>query len=248
MRAIRVLCLSSVIAVPSSYDALASRASMKEHRCYSATHPPMSVSAEERKTLDRGEMIFVDSIELPGRSWPRVCTYQFIKAGSESSIAVLTDFARQHDYIPRVIHSEVVPSTSKSFIRHVAYVIDLPLAGDEVDTLREEVGRMGGGSEGYTLTWHALASSGTNAIDGSATFVPWHNASTGGNGTLMIYEQAVDPKGWVTRVWFIKRRGLDAVRDATTAIARQVEMEVASQPAVLANQIADFRETLARAP
>ena len=244
----RILRMTGALFLPAALGALATRSTSADHHCFSATHPPMAVSAEEREALDRGEMILIDTIEIEDHSWPRVCTYKYIRADPETSIAIFTDYARQVDYIPRVIHSAVVPSTADSSIKHVAYVIDLPLARDEVDTMREEVRRLAGASAGYVLAWHALTSSGTNAIDGSATFVPWRNDSTGRNGTLMIYEQAVDPKSWVTRIWFIKRRGIAAVRDATDAIATQIEKEVATRPVSLTANIAEFRRTLARAP
>ncbi|MDB4913529.1 MAG: hypothetical protein JWM95_1173 [Gemmatimonadetes bacterium] len=213
-------------------------------RCFSAGYPPALVTSAERDSLDGGELL-LRIIPIEGRSWPRVCTYSVIDADPQTSIAVLMDYHLQVSYMPRVLHAEVVPDTDAT-ATHVAYVVDVPLWRDEVDTLRETIRRVTGRSgDGYALEWHALASTGTNAIDGSATFVPWRNAQTARVGTLMVYEQAVDPKSWLTRIPFIRNRGIDAVRDATTALARRIATELQSEPDLLAGQMATFKRTLA---
>lgn len=212
--------------------------------CFDDGRAPRALTQAQRSDVDRGEPVVV-TIDLPNRRWPRVCVYQFIAALPEPSLAVLVDYPLRPSYLPDVRESKVVPQTADSLVKRVAYVVHVLFRLDETDTLREVVRTLDEPPAGsYQLEWTALSSTMAQSIGGSATFIPWHNDSTGVAGTLMIYDQAVEPGSRLASLPFIRNRGIDAVRNAAAAIARQVETEVARQPLQLERQVAELRRTL----
>lgn len=211
--------------------------------CFDGGHAVQSLSAGQVTAIAHGTAVLTTT-DLPDHRWPRVCVYRFIDATPEQSLAVLVDYPLRPSYIPDVKASNVVPPTSDSVTKRVAYTIHVLLRIDETDTLREVARKLDAPSGGYRLEWNSLSSSMAKSIAGSATFVPWHNDSTSASGTLMIYQQSVEPGSRLASLPFIKSRGIDAVRNAAVAIARQIENERARQTGQLERQVAQLRATL----
>jgi hypothetical protein len=214
--------------------------------CLGDGNPDHLLTSAQQHDVNRS-LTVVATMDVPGGQWPRVCVYRFVAANPEASLAVFVDYPLRASYIPDVRRSAVVPGTADSVAKRVAYVIHVILRVDETDTLREVVRSLDPPlAGGYQLAWTALTSSMAKSVNGSATFLPWHNDFTSSSGTLMIYDQTVEPGSRLAGLPFIKRRGIDAVRNATVAIAKQIENEVAAQPAQLARQVSELRRTLDR--
>jgi hypothetical protein len=211
--------------------------------CFDDGRAVQALAARDLAAVARGDAV-VTTTDLAGRRWPRVCVYRFIKASPEQSLAVLTDYPLRPSYIPDVRASNVVPATADSATKRVAYVIHVLLRIDEIDTLREVARRLAAPDGAYRLEWSSITSSMAKSIAGSATFVPWRNDSSSTMGTLMIYQQSVEPGSRLASLPFIKSRGIDAVRNAAVAIARQVEEERARHPRQLDEQVTALRRTL----
>jgi hypothetical protein len=215
-------------------------------RCFDDGRAVQSLTPAQLQVVNRGEGV-VATVDLPNHRWPRVCVFQFIAGSPETSLAVLVDYPLRPSYLPDVRVSRVVPATTDSVVKRVAYVVHVLLRVNETDTLRETVRALDSSTSGsYQLEWGGLTSTMAQSIRGSATFVPWHNESSGATGTLMIYDQTVEPGSRLAGLPFIKKRGIEAVRNTAAAIARQVETEVAQQPRRLETQVAELRRTLRR--
>jgi hypothetical protein len=216
--------------------------------CFDEARGATALAPAQHAVVVRGEPSLV-TLDRADHRWPQVCVYQFIAASPEASIAVLTDYALRPSYLPDVRESRVVPATADSAVKRVAYVVHVIARMTETDTLREAVHAMTGQfAGGVRLEWHMITSTTAGAIDGSATCIPWVNDATGVYGTLMIYEQIVEPTSRLASLPFVKGRGVDAVVNTVVAIAKQVESEVGGHQAQLHRQIADLRRSLSRAP
>ncbi|MDB4874930.1 MAG: hypothetical protein JWM41_1376 [Gemmatimonadetes bacterium] len=239
MRTPTLLCIATVAFRQSTGQA---------PRCFDELRGAGAMSAAQHSAVVRGEPALF-TVDRPDYRWPQVCVYQFIAAAPEASVAVLTDYPLRPSYLPDVRESNVVPATSDSAVKRIAYVIHVIARMTEADTLREAVHSLAGQfAGGYRLDWHMINSTMASSVDGSATFIPWRNDATGVAGTLMIYDQSVEPSSRLASLPFIKGRGIDAVRNTARAIARQVESETSRQPSQLQRQIADLRRGLARTP
>lgn len=243
----RILCLSFTLAAASMPHSGALPVEESRSRCYADGLAARSLTQDQRTALNAGRPVVVTS-DVPNHRWPRVCVYQFIAAAPEQSIAVFVDYPLRASYLPDVRQSTVVPPTGDSLVKRVAYVLHVVLGVSEIDTLREVVRPIGPPpNDGYQLAWTSLTSTMAQSVEGFATFVPWHNDSSGGAGTLMVYDQTVEPGSRLARLPFIRKRGIGVIRDAADAIARQVEKERAQQPAQLERQVAELRRTLGHA-
>jgi hypothetical protein len=211
--------------------------------CFDGGRAVQSLTASQLAAVNRGGAV-VTTTDLSDHRWPRVCVYQYIDAQPEQSLAVLVDYPLRPSYIPDVKASNVVPPTADSTTKRVAYLIHVLLRINETDTLREVPHALDAPIGGYRLEWSSLFSSMAKSIAGSATFVPWRKDSTSAAGTLMIYQQLVEPGSSLAGLPFIKSRGIDAVRNAAVAIAHQVENERRSQPRQIEQQVAELRRTL----
>ncbi len=217
-------------------------------RCFDDGRGVRALTADQLRIVNRGEAA-VATADLPNRRWPRVCVFQFIAAPPEASLAVLVDYPLRPSYLPEVRRSNVVPPTTDSLVKTVAYVVHVLLGMNETDTLREVVRTVDRpATGGYQLEWTGLTSSMAQSIRGSATFVPWHNDSSNVSGTLLIYDQTVEPGSRLASLPFIKNRGIDAVRNTARAIAQQVETELAQRPQQLDTQVSGLRRTLTLRP
>ena len=240
----RALCWSLALAAASLPNTRTPSAEVAGSQCFADGAAVHSLAQDQRSALDHGDPVVVTT-DLPNRRWPRVCVYQFIAASPEQSIAVFVDYPLRPSYLPQVRQSTVVPATADSLIKRVAYVLHVVFRVDETDTLREVVRPVGeSANAGYQLAWMALSSTMAQSVEGFATFVPWHNDASGVTGTLMVYDQTVEPGSRLARLPLIRKRGIAIVRDAALAIARQVEKECAHQPAQLERQVAELRRRL----
>ena len=208
--------------------------------CFDEGRSIQALSAAQRAVVGRRDPLVI-TVDRPDRRWPQVCVFQFIVAAPEASAAVFVDYPLRPSYIPEVRESNVVPATADSALKRVAYVVHVFARMTEVDTLAERVRRLDVPAGAYRVEWRALTSTMVASIGGSATFIPFRNDVSGVDGTLLVYDQSVEPGSRLASLGFIRSRGIDAVRKAAAAIARQVESENTGNPAALLRQITQLR-------
>lgn len=195
-----------------------------------------SLSAAQLQQVEEGKPV---QVLIPAETgWPRSIVYQFINAPADVCAAVLSDYELQASYTPRLKSSKIVGRALPDI--DVEYVVDIPLYADERSVSRQRV--ITSGSE-YRVTWKTVPDPAHPAsiTTGTATFRPMHNARTGRDGTLMIHDQLVVPSSVFAKVPFVRNKGIEASRDIAAAIRRQVEREVASEPARVRDQVARMR-------
>jgi hypothetical protein len=203
--------------------------------------PALPLTAAQLERFERGEAVQVLQ-PLANSPWPRSTVYQFIEATPEQAAAVLSDYELQARYIPRLKTSRIVGAAKGG--TDVEYVISIPIFADERSVSRQHVRR--DGAE-YRVEWHTVVDSAHagSVTNGSATFRPITNPSTGKIGTLMIHDQSVIPASVFARVPVVRNKAVEASRDAAAAIRTQVEHEVSTDAARLQVQVARLRERIA---
>jgi hypothetical protein len=208
----------------------------------SAHAQTLPLTAGQLDRFEHGEPVQVLQA-LPDSPWPRSTIYQFIEATPEQSAAVLSDYALQSSYTPRVKTSRVLSTGNGE--TDVEYVISIPIYPDEHSVSRQRV--VATGAE-YRVEWHTVVDSTARGsiTKGSATFRPLTNRRTGKAGTVMIHDQTVTPASMFARVPMVRNKAIEASRDAAAAIRKQVEHEVTGDPARLQAQIARMREMITR--
>jgi hypothetical protein len=202
----------------------------------------LPLSAELLQRFERGEPVQVLQT-LPDSPWPRSTVYQFIEATPEQSAAVLSDYALQSSYTPKVKTSRVL--STRNGETDVEYVFSIPIYPDEHSVSRQRV--VVSGTE-YRVEWHTVVDSAAkgSVTKGSATFRPMTNPRTGKAGTVMIHDQTVVPASMFARVPMVRNKAIEASRDAAAAIRKQIEHEIASDPAKLRAQVAAMHSMITR--
>jgi hypothetical protein len=200
----------------------------------------LPLNAEQRERFERGEPVQILTT-LADSPWPRSTVYQFIEATPEQSAAVLSDYALQSKYIPKVKMSHIL--STKKGETDVKYIFSIPIYPDEHSVSRQRVVSSGGE---YRVEWHTVVDSAAKAsvTKGSATFQPWTSKGNGRAGTLMIHDQSVVPASIFARVPMVRNKAIEASRDAAAAIRKQVEHEVKSDTQRLSAQVAAMRALL----
>src|SRR3954471_4864068 len=112
-----------------------------------------SLTPEQLQQLERGEPVQVLQA-LPDSPWPRSTVYQFIAATPEQAAAVLSDYALQSKYIPKVNTSRVIATRNGE--TDVEYVISIPIYPDEHSVSRQHVATSG---TEYRVEWHTVVDS-----------------------------------------------------------------------------------------
>lgn len=202
----------------------------------------LPLTPEQVERVERGEAVQVLQAQADS-PWPRSTVYQFIEATPEQSAAVLADYALQQSYIPRLNTSRVLRTADGE--TDVEYVISIPIYPDERSVSRQRLTRS---AAEYRLEWHTVADSVSkgSVTKGSATFRPMTNSRTGKTGTLMIHDQSVVPASMFARVPMVRNRAIETSRQTAEAIRKQVEHELAKEPAQLQAQVTRLRAMIVR--
>jgi hypothetical protein len=202
-----------------------------------ATAQLLPLTAEQVERVERGEAVQVLQT-LAESPWPRSTVYQFIEATPEQSAAVLADFALAQSYVPKVKSSRVLRSVNGE--TDVEYVISIPIYPDERSVSRQRVSVAGAE---YHVEWHTVVDSTAkgSVTRGNATFRAMANKRTGRTGTLMIHDQSVVPASMFARVPMVRNKAVEASRTTAEAIRKQVEHELAKEPAKLQAQVVHMR-------
>jgi hypothetical protein len=196
------------------------------------------LTAEHRRLIDTGEQVFVrrDSAKTP---WPMTWVFQFIDAQPEEAAAVFADAERQVDYVPDLKRSAVVRKIAPG-VMEVAQEMRVPIVKDEWWEVRDSVSAQDDGS--YRIAWTLVRARTTKSVAGYAHFAPYHNATTGRDGTLLTYHNFVVPGSRMAGIGFVERHALKKVRETARATRDHVERQRREQPELLATQIAALRE------
>jgi hypothetical protein len=198
------------------------------------------LSVEQMERVARGEPVQVLTA-VEGSSWPRSTVYQFIEATPEECAAVLSDYALQEHYAPRMKSSRIVRDSAN--MTDVEYVVSIPVYPDERSVSRHRIVMDGAV---YRIEWHTAAEPGSkgSVTKGSATFRPMTNARTGTAGTLMIHDQSVVPASMFARVPMVRNKAIEASREGAASIRKQVEKERTSDRRRLDAQLERLRRRL----
>ncbi|HJW49000.1 MAG TPA: hypothetical protein VJ726_06255, partial [Candidatus Limnocylindria bacterium] len=198
------------------------------------------LTAEHRRVLESGEQVFVkrDSAKTP---WPMTWVYQFIDAPPEDAAAVFADAERHVEYVPDLKRSQVVRTIAPGVIE-VAQEIRVPIVSDEWWEVRDSVSAQNDGS--YRIAWTLVRARTTKSVTGYAHFEPYHNTTTGRDGTLLTFHNFVIPGSRMAGIGFIKSHALKKVRQTARATRDHVERVRQQQPELVAKQVAALREML----
>jgi hypothetical protein len=202
------------------------------------------LTPEQRALVDQGKTVqILEPVETS--PWPRSVVFQFIDATPAECAAVLSDYALQSSYIPRMRSSRIVARRGANET-DVEYVIDIPVFPDEKSISRQRVRSTGAG---YTIEWHTVADSQASGsmTTGAATFIEMTGGRLGRAGTLMVHDQTVVPASLFAKVPYVRNKGIESSRAAALAIAHQVELERRHKPELIARQMAHLRAALASA-
>jgi hypothetical protein len=202
-----------------------------------------TLTAEQRALIERGRQIFVTE-QIPGSPWPRARAYHYIDATPEEAAAVFTDYERQTTYIPGVKKSKIA-RVIDARTAEVDYTQAIPVLADEHYTVRDSLSADSAAAS-YRVDWVLVRASSTKGAVGNARFVPYRNERTGRDGTLFIYSNFVTPGSRLAGLGFVKARALRQMRDAVSAVVRQVEVERRTNSALLERQVAALRAALGR--
>jgi hypothetical protein len=202
----------------------------------------VELTADHRRIIDAGEQVFVtrDSAKTP---WPMAWVYQFIDAQPEEAAAVFADAERQVDYVPDLKRSTVIRTIAPGVIE-VAQEMRVPIVPDEWWEVRDSVSAHDDGS--YRIAWTLVRARTTKSVTGYAHFEPYSNALTGRRGTLLTYHNFAVPGSRMAKFGPIKRHALKKLRETARAIRGEVERKRASDPELLARQVAALGEMLRR--
>src|SRR4051812_13978065 len=143
-----------------------------------------SLSPEQREAFNRGKPVQLLT-PVASSPWPRSTVFQLIDATPEECAAVLSDYALQSTYVPRLRSSRVIARRGRE--SDVEYVIDIPLFADERSISRQRIHDRGG----YSIAWHTVIvdSQASNSItSGSATFTAVAMGSPEHIATLMVHD------------------------------------------------------------
>jgi hypothetical protein len=198
-----------------------------------AQAPTRELSPAERQTVSAGGQVLIAQ-DMVGSSWPSACTYQFVEAAPEEVAAVFADYSRHKAFIPGLKKSTISRVIDRA-TTEVDYVLDIPIVADEAYTVRDSVSALSDGEE-YRVDWRLVRATSTKATVGSVRFERYPAADGRRDGTLMTYCNFVTPGSRLAKLGFIKSRAMDQLRATATSIAREVERERSSAPALLAAQ------------
>ena len=201
------------------------------------------LSAAQRAVIDRGGQVFLTK-DREGSPWPAAFVYQYIDATPEQAAAVFTDYDRHARFVPDLKRSEISRVLNPRTLE-VDFALRVPIVADERYTTRNRLTTYGDGAS-YRVDWVLVRASSTKATVGHVRFEPYRNERLKKNGTLMAYYNFVTPGSRLAGLGFIKRKALRQVREATSAIVRQIEAERVKNPALLRKQLRALRTALAR--
>src|SRR4051812_13147015 len=193
------------------------------------------LTPEQRASVEQGKTVqILQTVE--SSPWPRSVVFQFIDATPAECAAVLSDYALQSSYIPRMRASRVI-ARHGPIETDVEYVIDIPLFADEKSVSRQ---RVHGLATGYSIEWHTVVAdsqSPGSVTTGTATFIEMTGGRPTHSGTLMVHDQMVVPSSVFAKIPYVRNKGIESSRAAAQAIARQVERERQHNPDLLARQL-----------
>jgi hypothetical protein len=203
------------------------------------------LTPEQRTAVEQGKTVqILEPVETS--PWPRSVVFQFIRATPIECAAVLSDYALQSSYIPRMRSSRIVARHGVNET-DVEYVIDIPVFADEKSVSRQRVRSTG---SGYTIEWHTVVSDSQapgSITTGAATFIDMTGGRPEQSGTLMVHDQMVVPSSVFAKIPYVRNKGIESSQAAALAIAHQVEQERKHKPELLARQMAHLRAALALA-
>lgn len=215
--------------------------------CFCYSYPSVSGTYErltesQKKIIQSGKQIHFFQDE-PGEPWPKTKAFQRVEATPEEVVAVLSDYARQEQYVHRVSSSKPIP-THDPAVTLVDYRMNLPSIVsaffDPTYRMLEKVEFLGP-DKGYQISWNLVRAKSIRRLEGRA----WAEPLPGG-ATLLSYENLVEPvsNSFILRtsavIASVKRGGGDALQ----SLVSRIEDEAKNNRALLDQQLDNLRKIL----
>ena len=216
--------------------------------CLALAHPvgaqwPTALTSSDTAEIGRGRVVMLQR-DVEGTPWPRVRLYRFIDATPEQSVAMLADYAHRRTYLADLKEARIERQLDSGRIEvFFRYASNVPLVPDVSYTLLDRLQHHQDGS--YSIGWSLRSGKKVRRIEGNARFSRWTNPVNGRVGTLLTYDNFVVPDFRFASVGVVRRKAIDAMRDAVEAIAVEVERELARDAPLLERQVAALRVALA---
>lgn len=194
--------------------------------------PWQNLNPSQQAAVKSGKQILINE-EMPNDPWPCFHVYRITSATPTQVAAVFWDVAYDANYIPDCLKSTVNGHPAMNMV-DATYEIKVPFLPNEISKVRSKVKTLSG--DGYKIEWHVLASRYSKSSQGNVILVPYQK------GTLIAYTNYVVPGSSIAGL--LKGAAENQVQATVTAIAQQVESEVKSSPAQLADQIQQLKRAL----
>lgn len=192
------------------------------------------LSQADQNRVKNGEQVFIHDETKP---WPKCTVYQRVEATPEEAAAVFADYNLHASYFPNLTQSKIVRALNKTTME-IDYTMKLPLGlGSENYTVRDVLSSYDSGNS-YKVMWSLVKGDSMSTSDGSARFEKL------GNGTLLVYYSFIVPTRWGSSVGWVVDGAKKAVKDAVTALVKQIEKEKVNEPGHLEIQLKNMRTAL----
>ena len=149
-----------------------------------------------------------------------------------------------------VLAPATITTDHPSFLSFVPGVIEVaqemrvPIVRDEWWEVRDSVSAQDDGS--YRIAWTLVRARTTKSVTGYAHFEPYHNTTTGRDGTLLTYHNFVWPGSGMAKIGLVERHALKKVRETVRALRDHVERARREDPERVAMQVAALREMVGK--
>ncbi len=199
-----------------------------------------TLTESQKKIIHSGEQIQIFQ-DVPGEPWPKSWVYQRVQATPEEVAAVISDFAKQEEYVYRVKKSKPM-RTSNPAIMIVDYTMELPAVISpffDPNYRMQERTEFLGPDKGYQVTWNLVSAKSIRRLEGHALAEPLP-----GGATLISYENFLAPNSnnFILRsgpvLASVKRGGGKALQTIVTL----VETQTKGDRTLLEKQIAELRK------
>lgn len=195
------------------------------------------LSAGQQERIRKGELVATPE-RISGTDWPMIVAFQRVNTTAEETMAVFTDYDRQHEYVPMVLESRVIARPSP-LLSQVSYKIEVGYLGMKSTYTTQNTLSYLESADRYRADWTKVVASDANAIDGVVRVEPLDG------GSLLFYRLYTEINAGPFS-GMAKKDGFERVKKSVAAIAAQIEKEKREYPDLLAYQVKQLRKALGR--
>lgn len=199
--------------------------------------------ADLNKVSSGEEVVYFDPVL--NSKWPMVRIYKWIPGVTpEEAAAIFFDYRQEVHYVPGIERAE--PAFVDKRTADVEYKISILGISSENYTVRDVLSTYDGGSS-YQVAWNLVRADSTKDAKGSIRFEPLAEGSPTTNGTLVAYENFIEPGDWVYKYsWFIDiyGEGKKNIKATAAAILKHIQNEGTQNPELLKEEVQTLRNAL----